>query len=109
MANERTTIPYDPEDRLHEAVASYEEAVDAGLNPDPAEWLGRYPDVAARLRQYFVDCKRLEQRAEPLRPPSPVSSLPRPFGAYELLEEIGRGGMGVVYKARQVGLNRLVA
>src|SRR5215471_2432872 len=60
---EQTTIPdYQEEDRLHEAIASFEQALDAGAVPDPRQWLDRYPEVAGRLAEFFADQHELRRR-----------------------------------------------
>jgi WD40 repeat protein len=116
------------EQRLDEVIAAYLEAERLGQQPDPQEWLARHPDLADGLRSFFADRAHFQRQAAPISAlalavnPADLPTLApeqkatdvvlgtvRYFGDYELREEIARGGMGVVFKARQVSLNRIVA
>ena len=101
------------DERLQDVVLAYLKAVDAGQAPDQQDLLARHPDLAADLRAFFSGQHKIQAGIAPLRGVLEQQSSPpfskRLFGDYELLKEIAHGGMGIVYKARQISLKRIVA
>src|SRR5262245_43804805 len=118
--------------RVQALLDEYRAALAAGLRPTAEDFLAREPELADQLRpllEALADTPAPASRPEQATLDFPAGAsthseqptlggvipLPQPslcgatFGDYELLEEIARGGMGVVFKARQRSLNRVVA
>ncbi len=110
------SVKADSDSRVNRVIAAYLRDVDAGVAADPHELLRQNPEIADELRSFLDDQSSLMNLARaPSNNAEETTVAPSPaiegkhFGEYELLAEVARGGMGVVYQARHVKLNRIVA
>lgn len=107
----------DPADdpRVAEVVEAYLAALEAGEQPERRRYLERYPELAGAITE-CLDGLQLVHSLTPSfhvgagAPPRTLAvGAATPLGDFQLLREIGRGGMGIVYEALQLSLGRRVA
>jgi WD40 repeat protein len=98
--------------RFDELAEEFAERYRRGERPNLQEFVDRLPEMADEIREMFPALVEVEladeARGEAIRPPLAAPTLGQ-IGDYQIVREIGRGGMGVVYEAFQVSLGRRVA
>lgn len=98
-------------DSLAGILADFLTRLDRGEPISREALLAAHPECSAALRDYFADADLLERLSNAL-PATPIVApfaTPRDFGDYELQAEIGRGGVGIVYRALERSTGRNVA
>ena len=104
MITQKNGQKFERADRLESALEEY--LVQRGML-DVDEWLGRYPDCTTELLEFLNNQIQIGPIAAAFS--EPVAMPACRIGDYEILEIVDRGGMGIVYKAYQRTLRRIVA